>query len=150
MSSEKEKDKKILFVAKLIELTQDGKLHWQSCEPRPSLRKKSGISVDIAYLSKDKFDDKLLYLYSFTKSNPKYSLFPDASNKFELTISPFGNVYNDMFVTETILEIVDANLAALWTFSGISGLSDLYDAVRYQASGVNSVIDIVLGNKKEG
>ncbi len=47
------------------------------------------------------------------------------------------------------LEIIDDAGNNLWTFPNVSGLSDLYDAVRYRVAGVKGIIDSVLGEKKD-
>ena len=141
-----EKDKVIKFVAKLIELTQDGKVVWSTIEPRRTLKSHPDYPVDLVYVTE--YKEKRLGLY---RQRADYvTLGSLLSGSFGTTgYSGFsGTSPQRNSRIGTILEMVDYSGNCLWTFPEVSGLQDLYDAVQYQVAGVKNYLDSVISDDK--
>ncbi len=139
-----EKDKLIQFVIKLIELTQDGKINWYA-------RSDSSISSFVpspspVYETSTKYGDKHFRLYYKRANVVIGTSSPPSGAGFK---SILGKQEQDIYPSGICLEIIDDAGNNLWTFPEVSGLSDLYEAVRYRVAGVKSIIDSVLGEKKD-
>lgn len=111
-------DKLVRTIAKLTELTQQGKLEWeiQGDEPNASV-------VGPSYFAGHQ--DKTLRL---RKVEVEYD-------------TGFGHETG----YEINLEFVDPEKQSLWTFPETSGLWELYNAVRYGTAGVSDFLDSLLG-----
>jgi hypothetical protein len=134
-----DKEKTIKFVAKLLELTQDGAVTWTVIEPRQSLKTHPDFPVDLLYVTTHK--DKRLGLYQQRRGyvTLRDALFSSSGYSGFESKNPSR--------VGTFLEMIDDQGNCLWSFSEVNGLQDLYDAVQYQVAGVKGYLDAVLGDE---
>jgi len=137
-----DKDRFIALVAKLIELTQDGKLKWLARKPRTSLSHDAEMAVDVVYVAD--YEGKTLGLYQVRH---KWEAPASGSLSAVLSVNPFSmyGIDTPKYSWNTVLEFIDSSGNCLWTFPEVSGLSDLFKAVQYQVAGVKKFLDDVLG-----
>lgn len=140
-----DKDRFIALVAKLLELTQDGKIKWDATRPRASLTNDPDLAVDVVYTTHHQ--RKRLGLYQIKR---RYEAPPKGS--LSAIISGYSGYYRNILGTpppkwqlDHILELIDDSGNCLWTFPSVSGLGDLFSAVQFQAAGVSEFLDDVLG-----
>jgi len=125
-------DRSVQFIAKLVQLTQDRKMRWQSIpHPNPESSGSAAYSASI--------EGKELRIYK-TKREVLVGL--DA-------IARALGREEKRRVTQavTILEILDDFGQAAFTFDHITGLNDLYQSAAYSASRVDDLMDAVLKMK---
>ena len=143
-----EKNKWIEAISKLIKLTQEGKLEWRAPLEMEFPESKTDTDIENIYsifittyknkslrIYKRKFlvrgfgltSKKLRDLYAFSKSL-------DSPNEAE-------------WHAKVILEMIDINGKALWTFPDEKILNDLLIAVEYQVSGVKEFLTAILSEE---
>ena len=124
-------DKWVDAVAKMLELTQRGKLKWTSAlwSPNNVLPSLSGGRETVFYAT---YKGKRLRLRELN-FNSVASIAVGAKIS-----SPTSSV---------ILEFVDSNGAGIWQFPPVKPLRDLLHAVQYQVAGVNEFLDEILGEE---
>lgn len=115
-------DKWTKAVAKLNRLTQEGSLRWEQTDP-PELRGTSDV-VEIAYTTE--FEGERLRIFS------KRSKVALDEERYDWSESP-------------VLQVVDARGRSRFEFPPSPGLYDLLDSVRYQTSGVGTLLDKLAG-----
>jgi hypothetical protein len=127
-----EKDKWVDAVAKIIKLTHEDRIKWNSADPPDNLRGGPDRYVDIVFLAKHK--DTYLRLYQ-------------RHSKVEEPMPNIGMLLGKKYpywTYRTVLEIIDDNGNPLWEFPQVSPLNDLLTSVKYQVSGVKGFIDDIL------
>jgi hypothetical protein len=116
-----EKNKWLDAITRMIVLTQQGKLRWtlESLVPRPE-----DVTSPVFYTD---FKNKIMRLYKTQVNSARVvsGLFPEVPAWRE----------------RIILEFVTNEGASLWEFPEVSPLSDLFNAVQYQAAGVTEFLD---------
>jgi hypothetical protein len=127
MSSEK--NKWIDVIAKMLKLTQAGKLVWKSEQPPATFRNRSDRRVEIVFTTK--YKEKNLRLYELSYQSE------------DIDINPYDNqpTVTLTWYSKPVLEIVDKFGIALWTFPKVSALSDLLSSVQFQVAGVKDLLD---------
>lgn len=123
-----EKNKWIDAVAKLIKLTQEGKLNWAVDEPPASFSKRPNSRVDVVFQTT--YGDKRLRLYE-----RRYQ--EDTIDFDEFEMRPVQKVE---WRKDVILEFTDDAGNSLWAFPFIEALNDLVAAVQYQVAGVKDFL----------
>ena len=111
-------DKLVRAIAKLTELTQQGKLEWeiQSDESNASV-------VGPSY----------------------FAAYQDKNLRLRKVIVEYDMGYSSETREEVNLEFVDLGKQSLWTYPETSGLWELYSAVRYATADVSDFLDSLLG-----
>ncbi len=128
-----DKNKWIEAIAKLIKLTQDGKIKWFSYSEAESLKKFPDDRIESSFFCTYKEKNLRIYKRLFKRHVPEFM------GKF-FPLGKDGSVYS----TQTILEIFDNNDQTLWSFPKESILDDLLAAVLYQVSGIKYFLDDIL------
>ena len=122
-------------VARLIKLTQDGELMWESSKPSAELE-RDGIKDESVFISR--YKDRILRLY-------KYSYRVDEPGLFDISTSFFPiKVKYPYWASSVTLEFIDDNGFSLWKFPFTNALNDLFQAVQYQFAGVDEFLDKLL------
>ncbi len=128
----KERDKYVDVIAKLVQLTQEGKLTWSSSNPSTT-ESVAGEQIESIFTTNYK-RAKLRILRKRYKHEPN--------------ISPaflgFGSGAGPRWITETVLDMIDDGNFQLWRFPNVGPIDDLFSAVQYQVAGVKSFIENVL------
>jgi hypothetical protein len=132
-----EKNKWVDAIAKMIELTQNGKLTWCAKKPSDSMAEEPDDRIGTVFEAY--YNKRRLWLYERTRKMripPDYPL-PD--------MSP-GDEY---WASQIILQFVDPSGQPLWTFPRLSVLSDLLGATQYQVAGVKDFLDSILSEDSD-
>lgn len=127
MAAEKP-DKAVQFVAKLVQLTQDNELRWESA-PNP----KEGTDRSASAAFTTQIDGSRLRTYKVNREVRRES--------------PFTTGGRPTTIRVVLLEVLDDFDQVTYTFSGITGLTDLYESASFSASKVNELMDSVLRRK---
>lgn len=119
----KEKNKWLDAITRMIVLTQQGKLRWTT-EPWVPKPPTEDVTSPVFYAD---FKNRIMRLYKTQVSRDRVmsGMFPEMPAWRE----------------RIILEFVTSEGASLWEFPEVSPLSDLFDAVQYQAAGVSEFLD---------
>src|SRR2546426_10971871 len=131
-----EKNKWIDATAKLLELTQEGRLIWDPHEPPDYLNSQADKQVDVVY--KTLYKDRMLRLYELRFKVDKPDLYRGAASIFDYEREfPY-------WTKRTVLELLDQNGLSPWAFPQTAVLDDLLESVRYHVSGVKNFMDEIL------
>lgn len=136
MSSEK--NKWIDATARLLKLTQEGRLIWDPYTPPDYLNSQTDKRVDVVY--KTLFKDRTLRLYELRYKVEKPDLYGANASA---SIFDYQREY-PYWSTRTVLELLDQDGLSPWAFPETAVLDDLLASVRYQVSGVKSFMDEIL------
>jgi hypothetical protein len=129
-----EKRKWVDAVTRMIELTQQGEMRWVPVEPYGISEKENRTSA----VFRSSYKDKTLRIYEKQVQERQRAL-DDEGGLAALTL--LRPKYQYVWVNQVVLEFIDGNGNALWTFPRVGALRDLLSAVQYQAAGVNEFID---------
>lgn len=129
-----EKNKWIDAVGKLLELTQEGQVIWESHEPPIYLNNQSDKRVDVVYQTH--YKDRVLRLYQLHYKVEKDML--------SLAQAFYPREEYPYWTKTTILELLDQNGLSAWIFPKIEALDHLLAAVQYQVVGVREFLDEIL------
>jgi hypothetical protein len=131
--SEETPDKSVQFITKLVQLTQDGELQWTS------------VPVPLGSVSPSAFvalvNGKKLRIFKVQRT----VMVPDMIGSIfgrEPTTKPKA-------VQRAILEVLDDFEQVTYTFDRIAGLDDLYQSASFSASGLDDLMNSVLGKKND-
>jgi hypothetical protein len=133
MAAEKP-DKSVQFIAKLVQLTQDKKIEWDSVS---SPRTPGDKVVRAEFVTT--VDGTKLRTFETTK---EVQLDFPATVFFTTHDAP-----KTRSVRVPILEVLDEQGRVTYTFESKTGLSDLYEAAAYSASKVDDLMDAILRKK---
>ena len=141
-----ERNKWIDAVANMTKLTQEGQLIW-TIEKLPFLT-KSGPDETIDVVFRAIYKGKRLRIYKRRYKDYR----PIKSSPFSgsLVLQAFG-VEKEMehyWATEVVMELVNDDGIALWTYPKVNALPDLLSAVQYQVAGVKDFLDDLLSNEQ--
>ena len=133
------REKSVLFIAKLLRLTQDGKIEW---DPVPAPRGANETAYE-AYLN-----DRGLRLYRYdeqvlTPAGLEAAGIPTMSTHSTWANTAFEDRPRKRTARFTVLEIL-ANGLVTYTFRDTTGLNDLYESAAYKASKVEHLMDSIL------
>jgi hypothetical protein len=139
-----EPDKTVRFISKLVQLTQDRKIEWQSA---------ASPEQGTAFLAV--VGGRRIRIYKFSKEvpNPDYASY--ASPTSHVTTSSFGTIFGStsavppktILRSGAVLEVFDDAGRAAYKFENRTGLSDLYESASYSAAKVDDLMDAVLGKE---
>lgn len=125
-------------VTKLIQLTQDDKIHWQTAETKfEGSHKDTKEDIKLGTIYKTDFKGKQLRLYKITQKLDQTSTSP----LFKLSMTKESGPY---WTSSVRLEFVDSAGRATWTFPESKALLDLLEAASYQTAGVYDFINEIL------
>lgn len=131
-----EKNKWIEAVGKLLQLTQDRELVWQSRNPPPHLNAQpENRRIDVVYETQYKERTLRLYELEFKVEAP-YPFFRVAS-VFDQREYPY-------WTKKTTLELLDQNGLGAWSFPDMDVINHLLTSVQYQVTGVKEFLDEIL------
>ncbi len=141
-------DELVDAIAKLIKLTQDGKIAWIS-QPTDEVFKQFpdeeiGPVFGTIYAGKQLRIYRRRYKYKPSRSPSRVNF---AASFWLPGRIRLQDPMPGTWMTETILEIIDDQGVALWTFPNHSMLSDLFSAVQYAAAGVKEFFADVLNEE---
>lgn len=134
MSEEKDRNRWVDAVTRMIELTQQGKMHWQVVDS-PDKSKDDEHRTSAAFRAN--LNGRLLRLYQ--KKVQESTL---ASEGLHSLLRP---KFETIWRTKVVLEFINAEGATLWAFPYVEALGDLLTAVQYQVAGVNDFLDNLFG-----
>jgi hypothetical protein len=135
-----EKNKWIDAAAKLLQLTQDGKLEWEPRDPPSYLNLQPDRKrVDVVYEAR--YKDRRLRLYQVMYKVDKRR---DPAVTALTGISFFNQREYPYWTKQTVLELLDQSGFGAWSFPETEVLDDLLAAVRYQVAGVKEFLDEIL------
>jgi hypothetical protein len=122
-----EQDKFVALVARLNELTQEGKLKWSAVYNPEEL----GLGTDkkVKLVFQTFYKNKTLRIYH----------------------EDFKTWYEEdryVWASRIVLTFVDIGAQSIWEFPNVAGLGDLYESVRYQQAGVDEFINDVLSENE--
>jgi hypothetical protein len=130
------KDKYIEVIAKIIELTQKGKIKWQPLTTLTnSLKTLNSDIIDWAF--KASYKDKNLRIF---RRHYWTSSFGDIGRM----LSPIGAEPKKVQRSMVVLQLTDSKDSLIWEFPSESITSDLLTAVQYQTSDVADFMNDIL------
>lgn len=131
-----EKSKWIEAVAKMIKLTQNGKIKWESEEPDTVPKKGEDDRIESVFVAI--YKEKTLRIY---RRRYKRITINDAI----ASITGTGKVARPpLWDYSVVLELIKAYDQPVWAFPKEDILKDLLSAVQYQVSGVKEFLDEIL------
>ncbi|HWN08253.1 MAG TPA: hypothetical protein VNO50_03120 [Pyrinomonadaceae bacterium] len=137
MATEKKTSRWVDAISSMIELTQDGKLLW-------SVKGTANTPYDkerTTSVFETKYKDRALRLYQIRV--------PSNIGGGMLTIAyTIQGVEPPKWFTKVILEFIDSEGRALWTFPEVDALSDLLTSVQYQVAGVKDFLDTIISEAR--
>lgn len=133
-----EPDRAVRFISKLVELTQKRVIKWR-VEDAPEKGSPAAFS--------SKIDGRSVRIYRFSNEvpNPRYAAFADrlggiTGSFFAPSVEPPKTLMRSM----TILDVLDDEGRAAYSFKNIAGLSDLLETASYSAAKVDELMESVL------
>jgi hypothetical protein len=114
-------------VIKLIQLTQDGLLEWESAVPPTTTEDEL---IDSAYITE--YADRHLRIYERRYKRP--------SGPIGIAFFPEGSGW----ASEIVLEFVGSHGESLWRFPQTRISRDLLRAIQYKVAGVKEFLDVIL------
>lgn len=134
MTTEKKQSRWVDAISSMIELSQDGKLLW-TVDTRANTPYEKERTTSIFQTT---YSDRALRLYQIKV--------PANINRITGTlVYQMQGIEPPKWFTQVILEFVDSEGRALWTFPEVDALSDLLKSVQYQVAGVKDFLDIIIG-----
>jgi hypothetical protein len=133
------KDKTVRFIAKLIELSQNGTIVWS-----PTGRGPSNYAIFETYV-----DDKKLRISKDEVQPPPPPPPTTTSGGLlsNLSLLSLGTSFSGSRMTLYSLDVIDNQGRVVYSFGLRAGLSDLYESAAFSASGVNDLMNSVLSKK---
>jgi hypothetical protein len=134
-------DRELEAILKLVKLTQDGALQWQSAKPWGDLKETDTTKYQNVMFCD--FENKRLRIFV-----EKKRIDPPAGLD-SITMSAFDSILNrnrtyPYWDESVVLEISNIEGHSLWRFRYKPAIQDLFNAVRYQVAGVKDFLDSVL------
>jgi hypothetical protein len=137
VASSDKREKSVLFIARLLRLTQDGTIEW---DPVPAPRGSNETAYETA------LNDRKLRLYRFDEEVMTWAGWEAANTLPHQSIYagwPSEDAPKKRIVRSTVLEVL-VNGLVTYTFRDTTGLGDLYESAAYKASKVEHLMDSVL------
>ena len=142
MSTEsKKKGRWVDAISSLIELTQDGKVLWRvnANAKTPYDNERTSSVFETTYV------DKALRLYQIKLPT---NMVGGRAGLLD-TIYKMQGVEPPKWISKIILEFIDHEGHALWTFPDIDALSDLLTSVQFQVAGVKDFLDNIISEAQK-
>lgn len=139
-------DQYIEAMAKLLFLTQQGKVEWKPIDPNLIFINTDKNRVSSAYTCS--YKEKNLRIY---ERNYKPAVYDTRNLGLGAFVTSSGSIDstalgNRDLVSEVILEIVDDKNNPLWQFPKEKILKDLLETVRYKISGAQDLIQSLISD----
>jgi len=130
----KKKGRWVDAISSMIELTQDGKLSWDVNDnaKTPYEKERTTSVFETTYY------DRALRLY-------KIKLPTNIGQVTTSVVYTLQGLEPPKWFAKIILEFVDSEGRALWTFPDIDALDDLLTSVQFQVAGVKDFLDAIIG-----
>jgi hypothetical protein len=125
----KDREKWVDAVARMIELTQQGKLRWAA---KPKAKTSSDDDDRTTAVFETEYKGKSLRLYKVRVNSGGLGLFGLVALGQSNEPPKWRN--------KVVLEFVNTEGLALWTFPEVNALADLLATVQYQAAGVRDFL----------
>ena len=128
-------DKWVETVAKLVRLTQEGAIIWESSPPPKHLTTGAEDYVEATFITV--YLDRRLRLYRRLFKydvDPLLGFIPENFRVNTPTIK-------QKWAASKVLEFIDPDGNSLWTFPEVAPLGDLLEKVRYQVAGVKEFVE---------
>ena len=119
----------VTFVAKLNRMTQEGSLKWEMLYPPKDC---TGT------------DDKIPMFFGAELKDRKIAIYTQRYRSYDPDRDQF------YWSEKVVLAFCDTDWMPVWEFPAIAGMSDLFDSVQRHVADVDSFIDDVLAEDKEG
>ena len=132
-------DKNIEAMAKLISLTRDGKLVWESVGPDTVFPRKEGDNIDSVFTAE--YNGKNLRIY-----HRDYQRYLGLQTTLVRAMSG-ADADGMMSVSEVVLELTDNEGRSLWAFPSEGILGDFLRVIQYKVSGAGDLINELLDEK---
>lgn len=130
------KDKNIEAIAKIISLTRDDKLAWQSVDPSEVSNQNTEDIIGSVFVTQ--YKDKILRVYLRKYKGP-------SGGAFSLLFSPQESKSREMrWYSEVVLELINNTGLSLWIFPKEDILKDLLTVIKYKVSGADDLINSLL------
>lgn len=127
--------------AKLLKLTQEGRLRWKSVNPRGVAPVDDENLLDAVFESE--YKDRRLRLF-----RREYKVH-EPSNYFALSTVAFPVKEYPYWTSSITLDILDRHDQSLWTMPRSDALRDLYTAVQHQVAGVDELLEELLSDEEQ-
>ncbi len=136
-------DKNLEAIAKLLFLTQQGKINWTPIDPNKV--KTTYENEIISFVFSTSYKEKRLRIYK-----RKYKTLQIITPSIRFSIQDYLNpVKETVWVSEIALEITDNYGNPIWRFPEEEILRDLLEAIKYKASGAHDLINSLLSDESE-
>ncbi|KAA0229536.1 hypothetical protein EDS67_10905 [candidate division KSB1 bacterium] len=128
-------------IAKMIQLTQEGKLKWAPLSSFDHLKKRPDDLIEIGFEAT--FNKKNLALYKRMFKNLRIK-------KLSLADALAGSASNieEFWDAEIIMQFLSSAGRPLWEYPSVNLLKDLMSVVQYQVAGVNEFLKEILNESK--
>ena len=146
-----ERNKWIDAVIKLLELTQEGNLHWDlyGVGIQPLFEENEGVALSAIFTTS--YNGKNLRLYKERYKRPKRQTISESVTAIGLSLAGGEPPPTPMLWDSRIrLEFVTEEGASLWSFPDMAPLEDLLETVQYQVAGVKDFLDDLLSEDQSG
>lgn len=133
----KEGDKYINVIAKLVKLTQKGKLKWESLYDPETIAASPDERIESAFVTQ--YKTRTLRIF---KKRYKVNL----TSSVAMTFLSFSTSHErgPIWSTTIILQMIDEKGLVLWTFPEVEPIEDLFAAVQYQVADIKGFTEDVL------
>ena len=137
-TEKKSRNRWVDAITSMIELTQDGKLRWTVA---PGVSTHYDDEERITPVFQTTYNDKALRLYKVRR--------PTNYSNTVISLYNISGTELPRWSTRVILEFVDSEGRALWTFPQVDALSDLLTSVQYQVTGVSDFLDTIINEARK-
>jgi hypothetical protein len=131
VDEKKERNKWVDGVARMIELTQQGKMRWAEVEPQSTTDEEENRTSAIF---QSIFNGRNIRLYQ------KKVRVRTVADELAKVMQPKQKI-TPTYRRIGVLELVNAEGATLWKYPEVDALNDLLTAVQYQVAGVNDFLN---------
>lgn len=138
-------DKNLEAIAKLLFLTQQGKINWIPNNPNNIKTTYADEIISFAFSTSYKEKPLRIYKRKYTTLKLK-SIGVLGKISMQDIINPPTEA---VWISEIVLEITDENGNSIWQFPEEKILRDLLEAVRYKASGAHDLIQSLLSDDSD-
>ena len=137
-TEKKSKNRWVDAITSMIELTQDGMLRWTVVSNAST---HYGDEERITPVFQTTYNDKALRLYKVRR--------PTNYSNALIGLYSISGTEPPRWITRVVLEFVDSEGRALWTFPEVEALSDLLTSVQYQVTGVSDFLDTIINEARK-
>jgi len=137
-----ESNKWIDVIAKLIKITQEGRLRWRVATDDFSVVSRN--EKEAAFITQYKENILRISRLNYKVEDPGSGPLSAFTSGASLASSVWVQRKYPYWTSSIILEFVDSKGQSLWRFPDTNALNDLYSSVQYQVAGVSEFLDDIL------